>query len=43
MNQERLKKISLSTVKLFVESTMLVYSGNATLFLSSRQRFLSLR
>ena len=33
MNKERLKKISLSTVKLFLESNMLVYSGNATLFI----------
>ena len=33
MNQERLKKISLSTAKLFLESNMLVYSGNATLFI----------
>ena len=33
MNKERLKKISLSTVELFLESNMLVYSGNATLFI----------
>ena len=33
MNKERLKNISLSTIKLFLESNMLVYSGNATLFI----------
>ncbi|MBQ2096275.1 MAG: YihY/virulence factor BrkB family protein [Firmicutes bacterium] len=33
MNKEKVKKISLSTVKLFLESNMLVYSGNATLFI----------
>ncbi len=33
MNKERLKKISLSTAELFLESNMFVYSGNATLFI----------
>ena len=33
MNKEKVKKISLSTVKLFLESNMFVYSGNATLFI----------
>ena len=33
MNKERLKRISLSTVELFLESNMFVYSGNATLFI----------
>ena len=33
MNKDRLKNIILSTVKLFLGSNMLVYSGNATLFI----------
>jgi membrane protein len=33
MNKDRLKRISLSTAELFLESNMFVYSGNATLFI----------